>query len=130
MAYAAAVAIVKGSDGGRNHWAVTITETEAAAASEWSVPGLDLRVTIKSYKVTITAGTGVTVNPILGSAAAFTANTQTHIATNTSTAIHINDQTELRCNLATATLYGRSTVNAAADNTIVTEIMLVEGWAD
>ena len=130
MAYAGTATIAsKGSDGQRGHWAVTIAETEAAAGSEWSVGGLPQRVTIFSYKATITAGTGVTVNPIHGNAAAFTASTQGHIATNATTAIHINDQTVLRCYLPTGTLYGRSTVNAGTDNTIATEILIVEGWA-
>ena len=71
MAYAGTATIAsKGSDGQRGHWAVTIAETEAAAGSEWSVGGLPQRVTIFSYKATITAGTGATVNPILGNAAA------------------------------------------------------------
>ena len=129
MAYAGTPTITKTSIGGRSHFTVTIAETEAAAGSEWSVPGLGLRVTIYSYRATLTAGTGTTVNPILGSAAAFTASTQGHIATNATTAAHINDQTVLRCYLPTGVLYGRSTVDAAADNTVATEIMIVDGWA-
>ncbi len=130
MAYAGTATIAsKGADGGRNHWAVTIVETEAAAGSEWSVGGLPQRVTIFSYRATLTAGTGTTINPILGEEAAFTASTQAHIATNATTAVHINDQTVLRCYLPTGTLYGRSTVDAGSDNTIATGILIAEGWA-
>jgi hypothetical protein len=130
MAYAGTATIAsKGADGGRNHWAVTIAETEAAAGSEWSVVGLPKRVTIFSYKATLTSGGGTTINPILGSDASFTASTQDHIATNATTAAHINDQTILRCYLPSGTLYGRSTVDADTDNAISTEILIVEGWA-
>ncbi len=130
MAYSATVTEAsKGADGGRNHWAMSIAETEAAAGSEWSVGGLPKRVTIFAYKATLTAGTGTTINPILGNAAAFTASTQGHLATNDTTAAHINDQTRLRAYLPTGTLYGRSTVDADTDNTIATEILIVEGWA-
>jgi hypothetical protein len=130
MAYAAVVTEVnKGSDGGRNHWAFTVAETEAAAGSEWSIGGLPRRVTVYSYKATLTAGTGTTINPIIGDSAAFAASTQAHIATNTTTAAHINDQTVLRAYLPTGTIYGRSTVDADTDNTIATEILIVEGWA-
>ncbi len=129
MAYAAAVTeSSRGADGGRLHWAMSIAETEAAAGSEWSIGGLPNRVTIFSYKATLTAGTGTTINPILGNAGSFTASTQGHIATNDTTAAHINDQTALRCYLPTGALYGRSTVDADTDNTIATEILIVEGW--
>jgi hypothetical protein len=117
-----------GSDGGRRQWVKKIAETEAAAGSEWVITDLPKRVTIYSYEATLTAGTGTTINPALGNTSGFTASTQGHIATNDTTAAHINDQTVLRAYLPSGILYGRSTVDANTDNTIATVICIVEGW--
>lgn len=130
MAYAATVAVsYKGAVNGRETFLVTITETEAAAASEWSVTGLPDIGTITHYQATLTAGSGATINPILGKAASFSADTQNHIATNTNTAVHINDgaRTPYTLQGGAGTIYGRSTVNAGADNSISTLFVVVEG---
>ena len=109
---------------------VTIVEADAAAASEWSVT-LPWRLgTIVSYKATLATGTstGTTINPALGRATGWTASTQDDIATNDTTAAHINDQTHLGFQLSAGNvLYGVSTVDAGTDNDITTEIVIVEG---
>ena len=113
---------------GREYYLITISETEAASGSEWVVTGLPKVGRLLLYKATRTAGTGTTINPILGSAASFSASTQNHIATNATTAAHINDATSLPLALPTGTLYGLSTPNSAvADHTISTLMVIAAG---
>lgn len=114
---------------GRRYLVVTVTETNADAAQEWSFEFPSALWTLMSFHATLTAGSGATINPILGRAAGFAADSQDHIATQSSTAADINDQTEIVCNLTAAapTLYGRSTVNAGADNAITSVLVFAEG---
>jgi len=117
---------------GRYRQTVSFTETEAAAASEWSIGGLPSEVDMVAYKATLTAGAGTTIGPAeLGNAAAFTLNTQAHIGTSTLAAdAHVNDQTKLACSLGSGgTLYGRSKVDAGSDNSISVEIVIEYGSA-
>jgi hypothetical protein len=118
-----------GAPDGRRHWLVSITETEAASGSEATCSNLPVRGTIVSYKATLTAGTGTTIDPVVGSAAAFTVSTQSHVASNDVAAAHISNQDPVRYYSSTGTLYIRSTPNnAAADHSITTEILIADGW--
>ncbi len=129
MPYAHPYTIVEKVRAGRRTWLITVSETLAASGSEFSIFGLPIVGTIVRYGATLTAGTGTTINPILGRASGFAANTQDWIGTQTTTGAHIADITNLRYRLTSAgTLYVRSTVNSAtADHTILTEIEVVEG---
>lgn len=130
-AYSGTSTKVTGSVSGRAVYTVTLTETEAAAGSEATITGLPQRGTIISYKATLTAGTGTTIDPVGGRAAAFVASTQNHIFSNGTAAAHIHNQDPVRYYSSTGTLYIRSTPNnAAADHTITTEILIVDGWED
>lgn len=131
MAYAATILSRRTTvERGRRHVTVTVRETEAATASEFTIPGLPPKGKIVSYKATKVAGTGATINPRLGLATGFMDNTQNHLATNSTTAAHINDQVQLRYQTVdeAGELFVNSNVDAAADNTIDTEIMVAEGW--
>jgi len=115
---------------GREEYVISITETEAssAAGAEWVVAGLPKVGRITLYKSTLTAGTGTAINPKLGATPGFTVSTQGHLATNSTTAAHINDATSFPVYLPTGTLYGRSSANnAATDHAISTIIVLVAG---
>ena len=109
-----------------------VSEIEAAAGSEFSIGGLPPVGTIVAYKATLTAGTGTTVNPSVGSAASFTttgsaAARQGHVATNTTTAAHVNDRTPLPYHAPSGTLYFRSAPNdLTADHTILTRIVITD----
>ena len=130
MAYAQSTPVItRRVRGGKQVLLITFTETEAASGSEWSVSGLPVVGTITHYKATLTAGTGTTINPKMGRAAAFVVSTQDHVGTNSTTAAHINDGSDLRYDKLTAgVLYGRSSPNSAvADHSIATEITVVEG---
>jgi hypothetical protein len=129
MAYAAAVTVAVEVISGRRHYLVTIAETEAAAASEFTVPNLPQRGKIMSYKAKRTAGTGTTVDPIIGRSATPTTATLDAIWENGTAAGNIDSFPGVQYYSSTGTIYGRSTPNnAAADHTITTQILIVEGW--
>ena len=116
---------------GRRVVVVSFTETEAAAASEWTIPGDKIpRVgLIKVINATKIAGTGTTIRPTLGRKSGWTAATQDDIGqVAASAAAHIRDVVGMPYNLSSVdNLYGRSTPNdAAADHTIQTELVIVE----
>jgi hypothetical protein len=118
----------KGYAGGGKHVIVTLTETEARDTSECEVTGLPVFGTITSYRATLTAGTGTTINPAVGTSAAFVVSTQDHVATATTTAAHVNEADHSPYYSATGTLYIRSRANnAATDHAITTTIIIVEG---
>ena len=129
MAYAqSAVTMVSKVIGGRNYIIASFTETDLASSSEWSISGLPSVVTLVSFKVTLTAGSGATLNPKLFKATGASVSTQNHLGTQSSTAAHISDQTVTILPIGTGgVLYGKNTPNAGTDNAASTELVLVEG---
>lgn len=114
--------------GGRDQVMVTIAETSASSASEVTISGLPRCGVIVSYRATLSAGTGTTIHPVVGLAAGFATSTQDHLATATTTAAFVNEQGATAFCSADGKLYVRSTPNnAAADHTITTQIVIVEG---
>lgn len=129
MPYAAVVTVTPTVISAKRHYLVLVSETLARDTSEYSVPGIPQRGKIVSYRATLTAGTGTTIAPKIGTAAGFVASTQAHVATQSPAAIYINDQSELKYQVTTGTLYIRSTVNnVAMDHSISTEILILDGW--
>lgn len=129
MAYAATATVAENRTiSGRRYVVVTISESDASATDEWSVQ-LPFSVgQIVLYNATLTGGAGNTINPRLGRASGWTANTQDDLATNNSTAANIQDQSKLAFYIDSGgTLYGVSQVDTGTDNTIETEIHIVEG---
>lgn len=132
MAYASTVTVSEMQVSSYAGWRVTITETEAAASSEVEIVLADYGLPSFGRVITqmsnLTAGTGTTVDPILGS------------ATNPSTAIWRveNDTAAVRVHNVPATgiaygdeitsLFHRSNVNAAADNSITSVYYILKGW--
>ncbi len=127
MAYAFTESRVVDRTQGRQTLTIQISETDAAAASEFSITNLPRMGRIVSYRVTLTAGSGATVNPKVGISAAFVVDSQNHVGSNTTTAAHVNDQVALGYASSDGRLFVRSSVNAGADNAISTEIVIVEG---
>jgi len=127
MAYSATVSKDSDVTDGRKIHKISIVEDEAAAASEFSIPGVPEAGRIVSYRATLISGSGATINPIIGLAASFAASSQNHLATNSTTAAHVNDQTELVYFSSSSSLHIRSTVNAGSDNVVHTEIVILEG---
>lgn len=114
---------------GRAHYSWTVVESGAAPTDTFTLPGAPTVGTLKLYRAILTAGTGTTINPRLGRTLAFVVSTQDWIGTSSTTAAVINDASDLRYSaLPAGKLYGRSLPNnAAADHTISTEIVVVEG---
>ena len=131
MAYAAAVTIDGPfiSDGVR-YWQLECAETEAAAASEWSLNsrvGAGGVITILHYVATHDSGTGTTVQPKLGTKTALAAiDTRLEFdaaAASVSDASHVTFAVDDGDGL----IYVRSTADAAADNVQSTRITWCAG---
>ena len=124
MAYAATVTVDR--KGGEIR--VTISETEAAATSEASI---DLGV--QSFRVhrqicQITAGSGATVDPILGNLTN-PSGASVILENDTAAATCDNSVTGgLTAYTSNGTLYHRSNVNTGTDNTVVSVYHVTVGW--
>ena len=130
MAYAAVVTVKKRvSSGARISWEIEILETDAGPADVAEIVGdFPSDITISHTESHLGAGAGSTINPMLGKAAGFVPDDINHIATNSSTAARINDNTVIRAaGLVDGRLYWRSNVNSGADNTITTLLRIVKG---
>lgn len=139
MAYAKTVVLTSvGHDNGRPCFALTITETECATASEWdtstAVDGNGNRVTlpkqirIVSQKVNITAGTAMQVAPVMARVTGITAIGPNSVSVQ-AVAAAIDDASCYSRYLPGQVLYGRSQPQGVStDNSITTEILFVQGW--
>jgi len=113
---------------GVKHYRVRVEETGSRDTTEVACTGLPTYGTLVSYRADLTAGTGTTIHPILGSAAAFVVSTLDYIGGATATAGFINEQSTTRMHLPAGILYLRSAPNSTAtDHAISTEILIVEG---
>jgi len=114
---------------GRATYRWTIAETGAAPTDTFTITGAPAVGTITLYRANLTAGTGVTINPRLGRTVGFTTTTNDVIGVSATTAALINDGTNLKYSgLTQSKIFGRSLPsNAAADHSISTEIVIVEG---
>lgn len=129
MAYAASVSIA--FDG--VNAVVTVSETEAASASEATIQLPFFAGRIVKVISHLTAGTGTTVNPVIGTAtnpAGSEADTVLSIAP-ASAAAAINAVTDPPPPFLTSDgqLYHRARVDAAADNSISTIYYIQRGIA-
>ncbi len=128
MAYANTVTVLKkGAE-----VLVTITETEAGATSEPDAIDLGyVRMRLIKQECHLTAGTGTTVDPILGKATdpANATNADKIIASNGTAAANIYNQPATPVTMdITGVVYHRSQVDAAADNSITTTYHFLVGW--
>lgn len=131
MAYAATTSISTQTISGRRHFFVTITETEAGTASEWSLSELPRLGTVVHWESHITAGSGSTLQPKLGKETAWTVDTVDHVYTQADARSLILSDAAIRYDLSGATdpqtLYGVSGVDSGSDNSITTKLIIVEG---
>jgi len=113
---------------GRKHITYTITETEVGTADEWSID-IPAFCTVALYEAELTdAGSATQIDPELGLAAGWTADTLDEVWPGSTAAAYVREQLDKRIAPGTSspTLYGRSTPDATADE-IVTRITLIEG---
>jgi hypothetical protein len=129
MAFTESITMGGGANGQPRWWHIVISETSVGAASEWDVspPNFPRAGMIVNFKAVLTAGSGTTIQPSLGRAAAYTAATTDpdFISEQSAAAASIADQSAVRFDGGSGSLYGRSAVDAGADNSITTEILVV-----
>lgn len=130
MAYAATVTITHSANvNGRRYLVVTVAETEANSTSEYSFSVPFLVGTIASLKATRTAGTGTTIQPMIGTATGVAVSTQAREYQAPAAAAH-QREAPMR-SFYGPILYVRSTPNnAASDHTITTEWIIAGGIND
>lgn len=133
MAYTASSTATRSQIAGRDGWRLTITETDAAASSETEIvladKGLPAFGRIIAQKSSLTAGSGATVDPILGE--------QTDPSTGAWRVENATAAADIFNVPATGIPYGpeitsffhRSNVNTGADNSITTVYYIRPGWA-
>lgn len=113
---------------GTLNYAVKVSETDVAAATEYEVTGLPYNGRIVSFLSVLTGGAAATIQPVIGTASGFNLNSINHIASQSAAAAYINDATVVPyAFLADGKLYIRSTPNTGADNGVSTFILIVEG---
>lgn len=127
-AYAQAVASPIAQVGGRNQYLVSYSETSSRDTTEITITGVPICGTIVAYRASLTAGTGTTIHPRLGTSAGFSADSINEILEATQTAATINEVGSAPYCTASGTLYMRNAPNnAATDHAITTRILIVAG---
>lgn len=137
MAYASSITVTQPRTG---HYVVTITETEAAPASEMSFavldpagdgsqPALPVVGRVITRRAALTAGTGSSLDPILGNASD-PANAASWVYENDSASNPIHDVPAggIPYDQSVSTFYHRSVVNNHTDNSVTTWYYVVGGW--
>jgi hypothetical protein len=129
MAYAATVTRThKGPVAGRTVYVITIVETEAADTSEATIPDVPRNGRIMDVTATLASGTGTTIDTEIGRAAGWADSGQDQVWQNGVASAHVDAQPGKPYFSATGTLYMRSSPNnAAANHTITTQVVIVEG---
>ena len=126
MAYAQSTPTITRGAGGE--FLVEYTETDVQAASEATVESLPTFGRIVMYKATKTAGSAASIAPTGGTAASFSASTQAEIMAGPTAAAFIHETQTLYYYTSTGTLYFRATPNTGSDNSVSTQICILEGW--
>lgn len=113
---------------GGSDYLLTVSETDAGAADEWSIVGVPLKGRIIRQTCVLTAGTGTTVDPKLarvsgGSGADIIVENDTAAAT-----VDTVSDPGIPYYDSDGTFYGMSVVDAGADNSVTTEYLIRGGW--
>ncbi|HYE79219.1 MAG TPA: hypothetical protein VEI97_14645 [bacterium] len=126
MAYEATVTqTYRGLQGGRRVYVYTVTETDCAGTSEYSMT-VPKQGRVVSCKATKTAGDGATIAPTFGPATGVAANTQARTHAYSASA-HVNDRTAIPYVATAGLLYVRSTPASGSNNAVTTEWVVVDG---
>ena len=131
MAYDDTITIDRRMIGGVATFLITVTETEAAAGSEYEITRLPTRCTLLSTRSTLTSlgvGTGVTIQPRFGVSASWTDGDEDERAVSLTPGASVVIRESIHLDLSTGSLFGRSTVDAGADNSITTVLRFAQGW--
>ncbi len=123
MAYAAVVTVTR--EGGDT--IIHISETDASAADEATITGVPVTGLILRQTCVLTAGTGTTVNPVLATSAGGT-GADVVVSNATPAATVDNADPQVAYSGGAGTLFHKSNVDAAADNSITTVYLVKAGW--
>ena len=131
MAHAYTVAKVPGSASARGHTVVQITQTGADADDDVPIPGLPKFGRIERVTAKLSAGTGTTIDSLIGRAAEFTVTDLDFIWANGTGAAFINEAPGIPYYSETGELFFRLVPNnATADHAATAEILILDGWQD
>ena len=126
MAYTqSALTVEKGLSSGRRSMQVSFTETEGAAASEWTVTGLFESWTLTAMDVVKSTGDATTFQPILGGTTNPATTQADYVGAVTAAAASIHERTNLRGR--GGTLRGRNRPDAGTNNATTVVLCFVEG---
>ena len=126
MAYSASVTLTHA--GGRDY-VITISETEAAAASEATITGLPKKGLILSQLADKTAGAATTLDPKLTTATGSTLSTQTVIENGTAAATISNlADPAIPYYSPTGVLFHKTQVDTGTNNSVITVYLIRAGW--
>lgn len=123
-----------GSDpSGKGYWKLTISETSAGDTSEVTITNVPKVGRVLRQTCVRTAGTGTTVDPILGTVADPASNGASVVYENGTAGSPINNDINAGAGTvyttSTGTLYHRSRPNsAAADHSITSTYLIQGGW--
>lgn len=110
--------------GDRRFKIVTITETECAAGTEWSVDtGWEI-IKVHQFKLDETSGTATTYAPIIGNAAGPAGST---LWGSYAAAASHNVADTFVMPTSNGTIYGQCTPDAGTDNAVTTQIIIEKG---
>ena len=127
MAYAAAVTTEIKTISGRRHYLISVTETEANNASEYEITGLPEAATLVLYRATLTAGTGLRLDPVGGNTTGFAENTNGYeFASSRGVFSEVVAARPLRL-VGNKLVIRSKPADATADHAISTLITIVEG---
>jgi hypothetical protein len=130
MAYASTITV---QEAGSGLFVVTISETEAAAASETEIDlaaeGLPPVGAVVARRCAVTSGTATTVQPVLGDAtdpengASWVFDTET-----AANPVHQQPAVPVTFGTQVSSFFHRSKVDAGADNSVTTVYHFRRGW--
>lgn len=130
MAYASTITV---QEAGTGLYIVKVTETEAAATSEvqinLSAKGLPAVGAVIARRCAVTAGSGSTVQPVLGIATDPENGSAWLFSTDTAAnPVHQQPAAGITYGTQVSSFFHRSKVNTGADNTITTIYHIKRGW--
>lgn len=128
MAYSSRVSKAPRTVDGRSYIVYTILEAEARDTSEYELEDAPFIGTIVLCVTKLVSGTGTTIQPEVGTAAAWTDTTIDEVGRITAAAAFINEGSNLRYAAPEGSLWVRSTPNSVvADHVIETVFVILEG---
>lgn len=104
------------------------SSTGVTTSSEEAVIDVPENAIIVRFTATLTGGTGTTINPVIGRASGFTADTQDQVLAAPGAAAHIDVTGPFYYYSEKGTLYVKTAPDAGTDNAVSYELLIIPGW--